>query len=192
MARPREFDAAEVLHQAMGVFWRRGYEGTSVTDLVEATGLGKSSLYGAFGGKRELFLAAFDAYRGERAHDMHRILEHGPARHAIEVFFRMIVADARAPEFTRGCMSINQAVEMAPHDAEVRVRVQQDFQCIEDALTRAIERGQAEGSVKSVKPARDTARLLVVAFPGLQVMVRAGYDTERLDDALRLLFSNLD
>ncbi|WP_231716733.1 TetR/AcrR family transcriptional regulator [Burkholderia ubonensis] len=192
MARPREFDAAEVLHKAMEVFWRKGYEATSVVDLVDATGLGKSSLYGAFGGKRELFLAAFDAYRSDRARDMHRILDHGPARDAIETFFRMIVRDAHAPKFANGCMSINQAVEMAPHDPEVRERVQSDFQYIEDALTRVIERGQGEGSVNGTRPARDVARLLVVAFPGLQVMVRAGYGNERLDDALRLLFLNLD
>ncbi|WP_321890091.1 MULTISPECIES: TetR/AcrR family transcriptional regulator [Paraburkholderia] len=192
MARPREFDAAEVLHKAMGVFWQKGYESTSVVDLVDATGLGKSSLYGAFGGKHELFLAAFDAYRNDRVRDMRNILEHGPARHSIETFFRMIVTDAHSPQFSNGCMSINQAVEMAPRDPEVRQRVQDDFQHIEDALRRAIERGKRDGSVKSSKPARDIAQLLVVAFPGLQVMVRAGYDNKRLNDALRLLFSNLD
>jgi TetR/AcrR family transcriptional repressor of nem operon len=192
MARPQEFDTAEALHQAMGMFWRKGYEATSLVDLMEATGLSKSSLYGTFGGKRELFLAAFDAYRAERARDMGRILEEGPARQAIETFFRTIIADVQAPELSRGCMSINQAVELAPHDLEVQSRVEEDFQRIEDALTRAIQRGQAEGSVKSARDARELARLFVVAFPGLQVMMRAGGNRARLDDALRLILSNLD
>jgi TetR/AcrR family transcriptional repressor of nem operon len=192
VARPQEFDTAEALHQAMGVFWRKGYEATSLVDLLEATGLSKSSLYGTFGGKRELFLAAFDAYREERARDMGRVLREGPARQAIETFFRTIIDVAQAAELSRGCMSINQAVELAPHDPEIQGRVEEDFQRIEDALTRTIERGQAEGSVKSTKDARELARLFVVAFPGLQVMMRAGGNKARLDDALRVILSNLD
>jgi TetR/AcrR family transcriptional repressor of nem operon len=192
VARPQEFDTAEALHQAMGVFWRKGYEATSLVDLMEATGLSKSSLYGTFGGKRELFLAAFDAYREERAWDMGQVLHQAPARQAIETFFRMIIDVAQASELSHGCMSINQAVELAPHDPEIQGRVEEDFQRIEDALTRAIERGQADGSVKNTRDARELARLLVVAFPGLQVMMRAGGNRARLDDALRLILSNLD
>lgn len=192
MARPQEFDTAKALHQAMGVFWRKGYEATSLADLLEATGLSKSSLYGTFGSKRELFLAAFDAYREARTEDMLRVLDRGPARQAIETFFRMIIADAGAPEFQRGCMSINQAVEMAPHDPEVQGRVEEDFQRMEDALTRAIERGQEDGSVASTRDAGELARMLVLAFPGLQVMVRAGRDKTRLDETLKVLLSSLD
>lgn len=192
MARPQEFNATEALHQAMDVFWCKGYEATSLADLLEAMGLSKSSLYAAFGGKRELFVAAFDAYRAERAREMHQILTQGPARQAIERFFRKIVTDAGNGDSSRGCMSINQAVEMAPRDPEIRTRVFQDFALIEDALSQTIERGQAEGSVKSADNARNLARLLVLAFPGLQVMVRAGGDKAKLDDTLNLLLSTLD
>ena len=192
MARPQEFNTDEVLHQAMDVFWRKGYEATSMTDLLEAMGLSKSSLYAAFGGKRELFVAAFDAYREERRREMRQILERSPARQAIERFFRKIVTDAGNGDSSRGCMSINQAVETAPRDPEVRTRVIQDFALIEDTLTRTIERGQAEGSVKSADDARNLARLLVLAFPGLQVLARAGGDLARLDETLNLLLSMLD
>lgn len=176
----------------MDVFWRKGYEATSMADLLEAMGLSKSSLYAVFGGKRELFVRAFDAYREERAREMHQILERGPARQAIEFFFRKIVTDAGNGDSSRGCMSINQAVEMAPHDHAIRTRVFQDFVLIEDALTRTIERGQSEGSIKSADDARNLARLLVLGFPGLQVMVRAGGDKVRLDATLNLLLSTLD
>ncbi|MBP0447506.1 TetR/AcrR family transcriptional regulator [Roseomonas sp. SSH11] len=192
MARPQEFSTAEVLRKAMGVFWKKGYEATSLNDLLAATGLSKSSLYGTFGGKQELFLAAFDAYREERARDMQRVLEQGPARQAIEVFFRMIVSDARDPAHGSGCMSINQAVELAPHNLDVRCRVEEDFRRIEDALTRAIEKGQAEKSVASHRAPRDLARLLVLAFPGLQVMVRAGTDPAWLESSLAQLMSLLE
>lgn len=192
MARPQEFDRSDVLNRAMHLFWNKGYEATSLTDLLEATGLSKSSLYGSFGDKREFFLEAYDAYREERAHQMELILNSGPARQTIEGFFRQIIEDASKLEFSNGCMSTNQAVELAPHDPLIRHRVETDFKLIEDALTRTIERGQGEGSIKGSVDARKMAKLLVVAFPGIQVMVRAGSDQTRLNDALDLLMSQLD
>jgi len=134
---------------------------------------------------------AFDAYREERIKDMHRILDHGPARPAIEAFFQMIVSDAWA-ENPKGCMSINQAVELAPHDAAVRQRVASDFQSVEDALVRTIERGRTDGTVTNKRNPQDLARLLVLGFPGLQVMVRAGCAKEWLGDGLKVLLANLD
>jgi TetR/AcrR family transcriptional repressor of nem operon len=192
MARPQEFDKSEVLHKALGVFWQNGYEATSMTDLLKATGLSKSSLYNTFGNKHKLLVTAFDAYREDRMRDMDCVLDQGSAPQAIETFFRMIITDAQAPEFRHGCMSINQAVEMAPHDPEIRSRVEADFQCIEDALTRTIERGQREGSVKGDKNARQLAQLMVVVFPGLQVLVRARSNHTRLEEALSLLLSHLE
>jgi TetR/AcrR family transcriptional repressor of nem operon len=192
MARPQEFNSIEALHQALDVFWRKGFEATSLTDLLEATGLSKSSLYATFGGKRDLFVSAFDVYRKERAQEMRQILEQSPAREAIERLFRKIVTDAGNGDSSRGCMSINQAVEMAPHDLEIRARVLQDFALFEEVLTRTIEQGQAEGSIQSADTAQNLARLLVLAFPGLQVMVRVSSDKARLDYTLNLLLSLLD
>lgn len=192
MARPQEFESADVLHRALGVFWRDGYEGTSLDQLLRATGLSKSSLYASFGNKRELFLKAFDAYRSERTREMHLLLSEGTGRAAVEAFFRRIIRDASAVEFQHGCMSTNQAVEMAPHDADVKARVEADFQLIEDALTEAIARGQRDGSVANIRDPRVLAELFVIAFPGFQVMVRAGTGQRRLERALETLLTNLD
>ncbi|WP_319761156.1 helix-turn-helix domain-containing protein [Maridesulfovibrio sp.] len=192
MARHQEFETDEALHQAMKVFWRKGYEATSINDLLKATNLSKSSLYATFGGKRDLFLAAFDSYRDARKSEAIKILNQTPARKGIEQFYKMILEGAKADEFSNGCMSINQAVEMAPHDEDVRVRVKQDFQLMEKFLTQTIEQGRLDGSVKGRKTARELSRILVVAFPGLQVMVRAKCDQERLDEALQLVLSLLD
>lgn len=192
MARPQEFNSAEALQKALGVFWRKGYAATTLEDLLGSTGLSKSSLYATFGSKRELFLKAFDSYRAARTIDMERVLAQGSARKAIETFFVEIIAGLQKPEPSEGCMSTNQAVEMAPHDAEVRDRVEADFQLIEDALATTIERGQKEGSIASTRRARELARLLVIAFPGLQVMVRARGGKSRLDDGLKILLANLD
>jgi TetR/AcrR family transcriptional repressor of nem operon len=191
MVRPQGFDTAEVLSKALAVFRLKGFEATSLADLLAATGLSRSSLYASFGGKRELFLAAFDAYRAERTQDLNRTLDSRPPRAAIEAFFRAIVASGHGPDSACGCMSTNQAVELAPHDAAIRERIAADFQAIEDAFCRTIERGQAEGSIAATRDARAIARLLVVAFPGFQVMVRAGADPGRLDAALDELLALL-
>lgn len=192
MARPQMFDRSAVLHQAMAVFWRKGYEATTMVDLLAATGLSKSSLYAAFGNKKQLFLAAFDAYRAIRAVQMQRLLAQGSAREAIADFFRLIIADAGALDYIDGCMSINEAVEMAPHDADIRQRVQLDFERIEQALLVAIQRGQAEGSVNQHKSAEELSQLLLLAFPGLQVMVRAGCSAPKLNATLTMLLAYLD
>jgi len=175
----------------MQVFWRKGYEATSMADLLHATGLSKSSLYATFSSKRDLFLAAFDDYRRNRAKDMFKMLGEDPARAAIEKFFRMAISDAGTCN-GEGCMSINQAVELAPIDAEVASRVCGDFTGMERALAKTIERGQKEGSIASSMSALNLARLFVVAFPGLQVMVRAGCERVDIEARLTALLAVLD
>lgn len=175
----------------MRLFWRKGYEATSLADLLEATGLSKSSLYATFTNKRGLFLVAFDAYRRARAKDMLRIFSGASAREALEEFFRLIVSNARTAN-GEGCMSINQAVELAPHDDDVAKRVRGDLLGMEKAFIGMIERSKREGSVTTVMPSEICASVLMLAFPGLQVMVRAGCDASMVEARVTALLSILD
>lgn len=193
MARPQEFEASEALKSAMRVFWSKGYEAASLNDILSATGLSKSSLYATFGDKRELFLAAFEAYRRERMQRLETALNDGqPARQSIEKFFRQGVARAEAPEHAYGCMTANEAVELAPHDLDIQQLVTADFQALEEAFARAILRGQADGSIARDKEPRQLARFLVVSLQGLQVMVRAKSRRTLLDDTLTVMLAALD
>jgi TetR/AcrR family transcriptional repressor of nem operon len=192
MSRPQEYDRILVLEQAMRLFWSKGYEATSLGDLLAETGLSKSSLYAVFGSKRGLFLEAFDAYRAERVTEMNRILATGSGREGLEAFFTAIISDASAVGFHNGCMSINQAVELAPRDKDIQTRVVNDLAVIEDALTITIERGVSDGSIVSKMPSRDLAQLFVTAFPGFQVMVRASANRNRLETALRVMLACCD
>lgn len=192
MARPREFDERDALLQAMRLFWGQGYEATSLADLLKATGLSKSSLYDTFGSKRELFLAAFEVYRLERMRMLDGYLKsESTAFASIRAFFEMVVEHARLDERPFGCMSCNEAVEFGPHDAEVQQLVERDFLGIEDALTDAIERGKADGSIPRSKNARKLARFLTVTHQGLQIMARSKADVGRLDDALAVMLEAL-
>lgn len=192
MARPQEFDTQQVLRKAMAVFWQKGFEATSLTDLMAATGLSKSSLYGSFGDKRELFLAAFDVYRQDRKRDMLNLLGVHPARDGIVSFYQSLFANLDTLAAHNGCMSVNQAVEMAPRDLKVKAMVADDFSTIHEVLTAAIKRGQQDGSVKNLSEAKDIASILVLAFPGLQLMARIGLGVEAMNKNLTILMAQLD
>src|ERR1700761_6793555 len=115
MSRPREFDEAQALQAAKEVFWQRGYEATSLADLLAAMGLPKSSFYETFGSKRELFLRSLARYREERLAAFRQVLASGRSvRQAIEALFRTAIGC----EEHKGCMACNEAVEMAPPDAD--------------------------------------------------------------------------
>jgi TetR/AcrR family transcriptional repressor of nem operon len=192
MARPREFDEREALIRAMHVFWSKGYESTSLPDLLKATGLSRSSLYDTFGSKRELFLAAFEIYRQERMRVLHGYLNsESTAYTSIQGFFLMVLEHARMQERPFGCMSCNEAVEFGPHDPEVQQLVEKDFLGIEDAFTLAIEAGKKDGSIPLNKNARRLARFLTVTLQGLQMMSRSRLDMERLEDATSVMLTTL-
>jgi TetR/AcrR family transcriptional repressor of nem operon len=193
MGRPQEFDTTEALRRAMHVFWSKGYEGTSLADILRATGLSKSSLYATFGDKRSLFLTAFDAYRKERLAYLERMLNNElPARQAIERFFRQSIAQGMVATDTCGCMTANEAVELGPHDVDVQKLVAADFQAVEDLFAQAIARGQAEGSIANRDDPQKLARFLTVSLQGLLVMVRARSDMARLDDTVAVMMTTLD
>lgn len=100
MARLQVFNTADPQNKANQVFWNKGFEAASLVDLLNATGLSKSSLYGTFGDKRTLFFAAHDSYGAARARVMDAILNEGSAWQALETFICKIIADARAVEFS--------------------------------------------------------------------------------------------
>lgn len=193
MSRPQEFETTQVLRSAMYVFWSKGYEAASLQDILAATGLSKSSLYATFGDKRALFLAAFDAYRRERLFHLHRILNDGrPARLSIETFFRQVLAHSRDQAHVPGCMTANEAVELAPHDEDIQKLVAGDFQAIEDEFAPTIARGQADGSIASRQDPRRLAHFLLVGLQGLEVMLRAKTEQAPLEDTISVMLAVLD
>jgi TetR/AcrR family transcriptional regulator, transcriptional repressor for nem operon len=193
MARPQEFETSEALRSAMYVFWSKGYEATSLADILAATGLSKSSLYATFGDKRKLFLAAFKAYQQQRLQRLEQTLNNGqPVRQSIETFFRQVLSHNRDASHGCGCMTANEAVELAPHDLGVQRMVAEDFQAVEDAFAQAIARGQVDGSITGQQQPRTLARFLVVSLQGLQVMARAQTDRARLDESVTVMMAALD
>jgi TetR/AcrR family transcriptional regulator, transcriptional repressor for nem operon len=135
MARSREFEERAVLDATVQCFWSRGYEATSVHGLTDMLGITGGSLHNAFGDKRALYRRALDRYVEQRFGDrLSRFEGKSPPREALGVFFKAIIERSLSDTERKGCMLVNSALEMAPHDpelqrvvAEVPVRVEGFF-----------------------------------------------------------------
>jgi TetR/AcrR family transcriptional repressor of nem operon len=173
MSRPPGFDREEKIEEAMELFWEQGYEATSVQDLVDHLGLNRSSLYNAFGGKHDLFLAALDRYRERDRRRLRRRLREAPT--ALEGIRRAFAAVAeRATESRCGCFTANVAVECAPHDPCTEERACESFREMRALFQEAVERAQEEGAVPRERDAEALGHYLTNAYNGIHLTAKTG------------------
>jgi TetR/AcrR family transcriptional regulator, transcriptional repressor for nem operon len=191
MARPREFDEEAVLDAAVECFWTRGYEATSVRDLIDRTGLTGASLYNAFGDKRSLYQKALGHYvAGSLVNRIDRC-EKLPPREAIGAFFSEIVKRSLGDRQQKGCMLVNAALDVAPRDREFQEIVAAVLVRIEKFFLERVRAGQADGSIPRLTPAEDIARHFLGVLMGVRVLARVRPERRLLEGvvapALRLL-----
>jgi TetR/AcrR family transcriptional repressor of nem operon len=172
MARPRQFEHQAVLDAAMQCFWKRGYEATSVKDLIDSTGLSAASLYNAYGDKRALFRTALDHYvEGSIAARIQRCSAL-PPREALEAFFADILSRSLNDKERKGCMLVNSALEVAPHDHEFQKMIAEALEREETFFLRCVENGQADGTITRALPATQLARHLLGMLMGVRALAR--------------------
>lgn len=183
MARPREFDVDAALERAMQAFWAKGYEATSLEDLCEATGLGRSSLYAAFGDKRELYLRALGRYEDGAAERIAAALARPlPVRKAIAAFVDRLIEDIVAGPGRRGCFIGNCAAELARADRSAATRVRKSLERVEAAFRDALARAKAEGDIAASADVAALARFLTAGIQGLRLVGKAKPERGVLDD----------
>lgn len=187
MARTKAFEPEKALANALALFWQHGYEATSMQMLVEATGLSRSSLYDTFGDKRQLYCAALAQYRQQTEPPL-EVDGELSVREAIREKFMEVIED----ESRRGCFVVNTAVELSPHDAEITQTVHDSFAVSEQKFLALLELGQASGELPAHLDIRATARFLLNASCGLQVLVKAGQSQAMLQDIVTKTLSVLD
>ncbi|MFD7641700.1 TetR/AcrR family transcriptional regulator [Kitasatospora sp. NPDC059795] len=184
MGRPKQFDEDTAIAQAMQVFWTNGYAGSSPAELAEAAGIGKGSLYHAFGSKRELFGRALDAYDRVGIELTEEFLSGpGTAKEAIRAYLAMLVERDFAGPVRRGCLAVNTALELGGRDADATRTVRRQTERSAGLLAARIERGKLEGDVPASMDAAAQARFLMTALAGLRVMARA-YDRDAVLDVV--------
>jgi TetR/AcrR family transcriptional repressor of nem operon len=191
MARHKAFDPEDTLARAVALFWRKGYEATSVADLVEALGVNRGSLYGTFHDKRTLFLAALEHYDEREIGALTRHLRNtpGPGRERIQSLFDEIIRGVEERGDRRGCLVCNTAVELAASDIEVGRRIKAS----QDRLTAAFSVAlAADPGFPSASERRDRrAHFLTSTLMGLYVMARAGASPDTLRGIVRVAMRGL-
>jgi len=193
MARPLEFDETAALEAAIGCFWRRGYEATSVRDLAASMGVSAPSLYNTYGDKHALFVQALEHYLDHTTRARIKRLEDTlPPKQAVRKFIEEIIDRSVGDRERRGCFLINSALEIAPHDAKLSALIADRLAEIERFFHRSIRRAQAEGSVPRNRSAKDSARLLLGVLLGIRVLARVRPERALLEGIARPALALLD
>jgi TetR/AcrR family transcriptional repressor of nem operon len=193
MARPREFDVDAALERAMQVFWAKGYEAASLDDLCDATGLSRSSLYAAFGDKRNLLLQTLSHYVDNGSERIAKTLaDKVPFRAALACLLTEFIDAIVAGPGRRGCFIGNCAAEIARNDrtamAHIRDALARNEGYFRDALVAALARGELP---PKADPAA-LARFLTASIQGLRLVGKANPDRAALDDIAAVILRCLD
>lgn len=186
MAGVKQFDRNEVLDHAMAVFWRNGYQATSIQELVEATGINRGSLYTTFGDKRGLFLAVLDHYSERIARPTIAGLNDPDPRRAIEGMFESIIRRTSDPTFPRGCLNTNTSLECPGAGDVVGRKIAALLGQQESAIYQVVRRAQSTGALGPDQDARALARFFVGVAHGLNVVNKVAADPAMLKDMVKV------
>jgi TetR/AcrR family transcriptional regulator, transcriptional repressor for nem operon len=192
MGRLKAFDVNDVLDRAVDCFWQHGYEATSVRDLADRMGIGGASLYNAYGDKRALFVTALARYADRSMRErIARLEKSGRPTEAIRAFLAEIIDRSLADPDRKGCLLVNSALDVAPHDAEIGRVIAGCFGELRAFFRRNLEAARAAHQVPRQTDLDELAGHLLGVVLGVRVLARTGANRAQLDavarPALRLL-----
>lgn len=193
MARTRAFDEDQALDRAMTLFWERGYEAASVRELVAATGISTSSLYNAFGDKREVYIAALERYRErERRQFAETLASPRPIRRTLAGLFDELIDMLTADDGARGSFTLNAAVELGGRDPDVTAQLRDHSDDLCGLLARRLAEAQEQGEIAAYFVPADLARYLLFSLYSLATMVRIHPDRSRMERMAEIVLTTLD
>jgi len=192
LGRPKSFDPDVVLEQAMQVFWQRGYEATSLQDLLAATGLSKSSLYQTYTSKQALFEAAFCSYWEQRSRELRALmLEADSPREFLRGWLLSALDDIDADGGPRGCMLVNVANEFSQADPAIAELLWRGVERIRLVLREALQRAQACGELSASADVEALAYYLHCVMSGLTTQIKAGVAASAIKDVIEVAMNTL-
>ncbi len=193
MPRVKEFQPDEALEKAMQVFWHKGYQATSMEDLLNAMDLNRGSLYNTFGDKRTLFLKVMDRYCAAFVGPKLSLLDQpGPALPALRRFITGMIEGSLADPQRRGCFISNTVMELSPHENEIAGRLRQALKMAEDTFCTILARAKQQGELKHDADPRALARFLLTMMQGTVVMIKAGTPADVVKQTAETGLSILD
>jgi TetR/AcrR family transcriptional repressor of nem operon len=192
MARPRDFIEEDVLQKAICVFWRKGYKGTSMQDLVDGLGISRSSMYDTFTDKHTLYVKALETYQKKSNQQLCDIFENAPsAKAAIKQLFELTINDILNDGEHKGCFLVNTEIEVS-HKEDVKDLVSQSVSILENAFYQTILRGQENGEIGERHDALALSRLMSNIIKGLQVSAKTITDKTYFDGIIKATLAILD
>ena len=188
VARHKEFDREEVLEKAMTTFWRYGYEGTSMQNLVASMGINRGSLYDTFGDKRALFQSAIAHYENTRMKELVAYLKApGASKPAIVDLFNSLVEQSNRDQESCGCFLTNTAIELCPQDADTAKRIRTNLKNIEKAFKKTLINAREKGEISNEGDLDAISQYLTSSIQGLRVMVKVNQEPEFLKNIVRVI-----
>ena len=192
MARTKDFDEDEVLQKAMNIFWHKGYNGTSMQDLVDGLGISRSSMYDTFGDKHTLFIRSLENYKKMATAEMKSIVDNAPtAKEAIRRMFEYTIAELVSDKQHKGCFLVNAGVEMAPHDAGISKMLCDNDKQLEQYFNEAIKKGQESGEISNEQSSHALAQFILNNIKGIRVTAKSGADKKVFRDIVDVTMSAL-
>lgn len=189
MAGVRQFDEEKVLSAVLDVFWRKGWQSTSMADLAEAAKVQRGSLYNAYGGKEALFLLAFEAYATRFLGNAGKALDAPDAETALRRFFETAISNMTGGTTAKGCLTTKTATEAEAVGPRIQQRLRDLLDALQLTITTALSAEQIQGDLALAPP--EAAQVLVTFTRGLAVMERIYQEPERLrstaDSLVRML-----
>ncbi len=181
MARAKEFDYERTLDKAKRVFWEKGYQATSIQDLVQATGVNRASLYGTFGGKRELFLRSLQQFQCRNDQFVCNVAPGlQPGFDKIRAVFQN--AARQTLNDPRGCLLINSVAELSTHDGEVLGLGKGAREQVEAFFSTCLKAARTGGEIARGRDLRSLARFLTNSLFGLRLMAKMQPNRRLVDD----------
>jgi AcrR family transcriptional regulator len=174
MGRPREFDVEEALDGALDLFWRKGYEGTSLSDLTEAMGITRPSLYATFGNKEELFRKALDRYDSTCMAFTRSSLEQPTARAVVSHLLHGFADAQTDPAHPAGCLGMNGALACSEEAEPIKQELVGRRVASEAALGRRLEEARAAGDLPADSDPAELARYVMTVAHGMAIQASSG------------------
>jgi AcrR family transcriptional regulator len=192
IGRPRSFDVDEALDAALVVFWRQGYEGTTLTDLSAAMGINRPALYAAFESKKDLLVRAIDRYYAVDAARTFQVLDEPTAWAVTEQYLMRSIDQLTNPDRPLGCFVLQTALVCSDENADIAALMARQRKLEEDMLTQRYARAQHEGDLLSDEDPAALARFVFTFRHGLAVMACSGTSRDQLMDSAQRMLAALD
>ncbi|MFU1795339.1 TetR/AcrR family transcriptional regulator [Paenibacillus azoreducens] len=191
IARTKEFNEDQALHQAMLLFWKKGYEATSIPDLLQVMGISRSSLYDTFSDKQALYIAALEHYRKVN-YDKQVILERASnVREGIRQFFEQHIASAYDTSLPGGCFVTNAATTLESPDEKINELIKTSFLNLEQAFCELLEKGQQSGEIDKNTDIQALSYLLLNLHQSINVMAKIGQDQQRAMNMINFVIAGM-